>query len=75
MVNTMTFEIVARATILLSESLWFGYCEIMLRGSKVQTSPLLPENMQRESYPRMPNVLLKDSSNTDPPESHINARL
>ena len=31
--------------------------------------------MQRESYPRIPSVLLKANSNTDPPESQISAKL
>ena len=47
----------------------------MQRGSNVQTSPRLPEKMHRELQPRTPRVLLKDNSKTDPPESHMSAKL
>ena len=47
-VNTITFEMVARARMVRSDSEWFGYCAERLSGSKVQTSPRLPLNMHLE---------------------------
>ena len=41
----------------------------MIKGSMVQTSPLEPEKMHRDSLVFIPIVRLKDNSNTEPPLS------
>lgn len=48
---------------------------IRFKGSMTQTSPRLPENMQRVSTPLTPSVRLKLISNTLPPLSQRRASV